>query len=165
MNDLVLETIRVLVLAGACLFLWRQGQKRRDLSRRGWNWIRGGFGLLLLASLLDVSDNFSQLDRWVVIGAGNRHQYPPAVQLPENSSDSRTEPAFFTFGQRSFPESVINIPYQAFDVFCHSQALPSDREDPRPQLALCAMFSFSANRPMAHPSLRAVWSDVFNTLR
>ncbi len=68
MNDLVLESVRAIVLAGACAFLWRQGRKRSDLLRRGWNWILGGFGLLLLASLLDVTDNFESLNRFVVVG-------------------------------------------------------------------------------------------------
>ncbi|NQT36835.1 MAG: response regulator [Planctomycetes bacterium] len=68
MSDLVLESVRAIVLAGACAFLWRQGRKRSDLLCRGWNWILGGFGLLLLASLLDITDNFESLNRFVVVG-------------------------------------------------------------------------------------------------
>ncbi len=68
MNDFVLEAIRVGIVAGVLVYLWRAGQSRRDLSQRGWHLILAGFGLLLLGCLLDVSDNFPSLNRFVVIG-------------------------------------------------------------------------------------------------
>ena len=68
MADIVLETIRSLILVGVIVFLWREGMKRRDLSRTGWNSILCGFLLLLFGSVLDISDNFNQLNPYVVIG-------------------------------------------------------------------------------------------------
>ena len=49
-------------------FLWWEGRKRRDLSRSGWRLILLGFGLLLFGSLLDITDNFEELNPYVIIG-------------------------------------------------------------------------------------------------
>ncbi len=68
MTDILLETFRALVLAGLCAFLWRAGRRRFRQFRNGWNLILAGFGLLLFGSILDVSDNFENLNRFVVIG-------------------------------------------------------------------------------------------------
>jgi signal transduction histidine kinase len=68
MSDVLFESTRALVLCGLLLYLLNAGHKRSDLSRRGWRFIIAGFVLLLFASLLDISDNFSALDRFVFLG-------------------------------------------------------------------------------------------------
>ena len=68
MNDVVLESLRSLVLFGLVLFLWRSGRGRDGLTRPGWGTILAGFCLLLFASVLDITDNYPSLDRFVVIG-------------------------------------------------------------------------------------------------
>ena len=68
MTDIVLEIIRAIVLLGIVLFLWNAGHKRFDQTRKGWNFIILGFGLLLFATFLDISDNFENLNRFIVIG-------------------------------------------------------------------------------------------------
>jgi PAS domain S-box-containing protein len=68
MIDIVLETVRALILLGIVLFLWRVGRKRFEATRKGWNLIVGGFGLLLFGSLIDITDNFEALNPFVIIG-------------------------------------------------------------------------------------------------
>lgn len=68
MTDIILETLRALILTGIVLFLWRAGQQRFKYSRNGWNLILWGFQLLLFGSLLDITDNFESLNRFVLIG-------------------------------------------------------------------------------------------------
>jgi PAS domain S-box-containing protein len=50
------------------LYLVFVGRTRLPTASRGWNWIIGGFCLLLFGSLVDITDNFETLNRFVVIG-------------------------------------------------------------------------------------------------
>ena len=68
MTDIVLESVRAFVLFGLVLFLLYIGRTRFSTISRGWNWVIAGFCLLLFGSLLDISDNFETLNRFVVIG-------------------------------------------------------------------------------------------------
>lgn len=68
MNDALLETIRAALLAAIIGYLALATGRRSDLSRPGWRLILAGFGLLLFASVLDITDEFEGLGRWVVIG-------------------------------------------------------------------------------------------------
>ena len=68
MTDIVLETIRAIVLAGILIFLWNSGRNRFSQTRKGWNFILLGFGLLFFGSVLDISDNFESLTPFIVIG-------------------------------------------------------------------------------------------------
>ncbi len=68
MLDVLLETFRALVLLGIVLFLLRNDRGRFSAVHKGWNLIVAGFGLLLFGSLLDITDNFEYLNRYVVIG-------------------------------------------------------------------------------------------------
>ena len=68
MIDVTLETVRALILLGIALFLWRIGRRRFEANRKGWNLIVAGFGLLLFGSLIDNTDNFEVLNRFVVVG-------------------------------------------------------------------------------------------------
>ena len=68
MVDIVLETVRAVILLGIVLFLLKTGRSKAGVSGNGWKLIVGGFALLLFASLLDITDNFESLNRYVVIG-------------------------------------------------------------------------------------------------
>ncbi len=67
-TDVVLESIRTLILIGLIVFLMVQGRKRKDLSRRGWNLILLGLLVILFGCILDITDEFSSLNRYVFIG-------------------------------------------------------------------------------------------------
>lgn len=66
--DVILESVRAIILLGIVGYLWRVGRGRFGQNRNGWNLIVGGFGLLLFGSVLDISDNFESLNFLVVIG-------------------------------------------------------------------------------------------------
>jgi hypothetical protein len=67
-TDIILETVRAIVLLGILIFLWSTGHNRFKQSQKGWNIILLGFGLLFFGSVLDISDNFENLNRFIVIG-------------------------------------------------------------------------------------------------
>jgi len=66
--DIVLETVRAIVLLGIVIFLYGSGRNRFNQFRKGWNLIIVGFGLLLFGSLLDISDNFEALNPLIIVG-------------------------------------------------------------------------------------------------
>ncbi len=68
MTDILSEILRAAVLAGLMIFLLCAGARRKDLAGRGWNFIVCGFALLLIGSLLDISNNFESLNALVVMG-------------------------------------------------------------------------------------------------
>ncbi len=68
MTDIILEVLRALILGGIVVYLWNAGHTRFQNLRHGWGLILGGFGLLLFGSILDVTDNFDALNRFVIIG-------------------------------------------------------------------------------------------------
>lgn len=68
MTDVLLESIRAVILSAALVYLLFVGDTRADLSLRGWRIILAGFTLLLLGSILDITDNFESLNRFVIIG-------------------------------------------------------------------------------------------------
>lgn len=41
---------------------------RRDIDNDGWNWILVGLGLLLFGAIIDLTDNFPELNSFVIIG-------------------------------------------------------------------------------------------------
>ena len=68
MTDVVLEVFRSLVTALIFGFVLVAGGRHHFRGHRGWQFIGAGFGLLLFGSVLDITDNFESLNRFVVIG-------------------------------------------------------------------------------------------------
>ncbi len=68
MLGVALESVRAAILLAIMGYLWRVGRDRFDQTQNGWSLIVGGFGLLLIGSLLDISDNFEGLNFLVVVG-------------------------------------------------------------------------------------------------
>ncbi len=67
-TDVVLEIFRFLVVAALLGFLFRLG-RRRKLSRvAGWRFVLIGFGLLTFGSGIDITDNFDELSKTVILG-------------------------------------------------------------------------------------------------
>ena len=69
MTDIVLEVSASCILLGLVAWLWSASKRSRALVCDGWYLIFSGFVLLLFGSLLDITDNFESLNRFVVIGA------------------------------------------------------------------------------------------------
>jgi hypothetical protein len=67
MTDIVFETVRMLIVSGLFIYLWRSGHSRQ-LANRGWTLILLGSALIALGSAIDVTDNFPSLNKFVLIG-------------------------------------------------------------------------------------------------
>lgn len=68
MSDILLETVRLLPLVGIYVLLLNAGRQLGSERSAGWWYLIGGFGLILFASIIDVTDNFESLNKYVVIG-------------------------------------------------------------------------------------------------
>ena len=68
MFDAILEILRFFVLLFVVVFLWRDAEKHVDTGNKGWKLIVTGFLLLLFATILDITDNFDSLNRYIIIG-------------------------------------------------------------------------------------------------
>lgn len=68
MLDILLESVRALVLFSIVGFLVYVGKNQLSHRNHGWRWILVGFGLLFFGSIIDITDNFEALNRFVVIG-------------------------------------------------------------------------------------------------
>ncbi|MBT7488212.1 MAG: PAS domain S-box protein [Rhodospirillales bacterium] len=55
-------------MLGIVVFLWNAARNRFAQFREGWNYIVFGFVLLLFGSVLDISDNFESLNRFIIVG-------------------------------------------------------------------------------------------------
>ena len=68
MFDIALEIARFLVMLVIFGLLLVKGRVANIGEQRGWKFIVAGFGLLLLGSAIDITDNFEGLNHFVVIG-------------------------------------------------------------------------------------------------
>ncbi len=68
MTDIVLESIRVLVLGVILVCLWLAGRNGSARALDGWRHILAGFAFIFFGALLDITDNFPALNRFLVIG-------------------------------------------------------------------------------------------------
>jgi len=68
MNDIFLESVRTIVLLGIVIYLWKAGKERAQTGQKGWWFILAGFFLLAVGSVVDITDNFEALNRFVIIG-------------------------------------------------------------------------------------------------
>lgn len=68
MTDLILEIVRAVIVAGIVWLLVHRGKVLVSSDRLGWRSIQVGFALLLLGSVLDITDNFESLNRFVIVG-------------------------------------------------------------------------------------------------
>lgn len=65
--DFGTEALKAVILLLTTAFLLRTG-RHRSAGQKGWKSIVGGFALLTFAALLDLTDEFSGLEQFVVIG-------------------------------------------------------------------------------------------------
>ena len=66
--DIPLESFRAIVVAGLFVYVFLTGRRTGQGSVKGWSALLAGFALLLFASILDVTDNFEELNHLVVVG-------------------------------------------------------------------------------------------------
>ena len=68
MLDIVIETLRFIVLLFIVIFLRQTAKKHLDNSNKGLKFIEIGFILLLFGTALDITDNFESLSQYIIIG-------------------------------------------------------------------------------------------------
>jgi PAS domain S-box-containing protein len=68
MSDFLLETIRAIVVFVIFFYLWWVGNREHISKQTGWGFIMSGFGLVLFGMLIDITDEFPGLDKYVIIG-------------------------------------------------------------------------------------------------
>jgi uncharacterized membrane protein len=66
--DILTETLRAFVVGGIIIcFLW--GRHNGEISNiKGWNMMFFGFVLIFFGTVIDITDNFDALNKYVVIG-------------------------------------------------------------------------------------------------
>ena len=68
MFDVIIEITRAIIVCMILVYLWKVGGKEDIRQQDGWLYILIGFGLLLFGTLIDITDNFPNLDRYIIIG-------------------------------------------------------------------------------------------------
>ncbi|MBI4826842.1 MAG: PAS domain-containing protein [Nitrospirae bacterium] len=68
MQDIILETIRALLVLAIFSYLLQNRKKPEINSHHGWVFIISGFAVLLFGMLIDITDNFPALDKYVIVG-------------------------------------------------------------------------------------------------
>ncbi|MGY6275421.1 sensor domain-containing diguanylate cyclase [Methylomonas sp. MgM2] len=66
--DIAIETLRASVIAMLLILLWQRGRKESLMRLDGWREIILGVSLILFATILDITDNFPMLSKFVIIG-------------------------------------------------------------------------------------------------
>ena len=68
MFDLTIDIFRALITGAIFLYLRSLRRKEDVRFRKGWIFVPIGFGLIFFGSLLDITDNFPSLNKYIVIG-------------------------------------------------------------------------------------------------
>ena len=68
MTDIILEIGRTVIFAFVLVFVLIKGREGEIEKIEGWKYLIGGFSLLLFGSLIDITDNFQSLNKYIVIG-------------------------------------------------------------------------------------------------
>ena len=67
MVDVVLEILRAVIIAMVLGVLWLEGYKRSIRTQPGWRLVFIGFALIFFASLIDITDNYPELNRFIML--------------------------------------------------------------------------------------------------
>ena len=68
MIDIVLELSRALVVGGVILAFFRARHTKAVSRIAGWRTLMSGVFLIFFGSLIDITDNFENLNRFVIVG-------------------------------------------------------------------------------------------------
>lgn len=66
--DITLEILRSIVIAFLLGIFWVDSRDEAIRNQKGWHLVFLGFALIFFASLIDITDNFPELNRFVIIG-------------------------------------------------------------------------------------------------
>ena len=68
MLDIVLETIRAIMIFLLLIALFRSLKNKEIRMVKGWRCLLAGFLLIFFGSVIDITDNFDSLNRYIVTG-------------------------------------------------------------------------------------------------
>jgi signal transduction histidine kinase len=68
MTDVVLESLRALVIAIILLFFWHMGRQEGLVRQKGFRYIIIGLAFVFLGSLVDITDTLPQLNKFIILG-------------------------------------------------------------------------------------------------
>jgi hypothetical protein len=68
MTDIILEILRAIIVGTILLVFWGARHKKGVSEIDGWWYLVIGFMLIFFGTLIDITDNFEELNRFVVIG-------------------------------------------------------------------------------------------------
>ncbi|BBD07242.1 sensor histidine kinase [Desulfovibrio ferrophilus] len=68
MTDILLEILRSILMFLICITLATANKQRAEITRPNWKLLMAGMWLVFLGTLFDITDNYPQLNRWVLIG-------------------------------------------------------------------------------------------------
>ncbi len=68
MTDIVLEIFRALIVVVIFCLLYLSGRDKDIRQQKGWFYLVAGFGLILFGMIVDVTDNFPTLNKYIIIG-------------------------------------------------------------------------------------------------
>lgn len=73
--DVELELLCTILMAAALLHLWRTRKRHALAQQPGWRLVMAGCLLMLLASLLHITNNIPQFGSWLMIGSNTSPQF------------------------------------------------------------------------------------------
>ena len=79
MLDVILETLRSVVMVGIFASFLRIGRRGKLADQPGWSFVLVGFALMAFGSVVDITDNFESLNKFVVIGDTTAEAYAEKV--------------------------------------------------------------------------------------
>ncbi len=75
MFNLAIDVFRAIITGAIFLYL-RSLRRKEDVHfRKGWIFVPIGFGLIFFGSLIDITDNFPYLNKYVVIGSTKYEEF------------------------------------------------------------------------------------------
>jgi len=66
--DTLFESVHAFIIGAIFFYLLVQGNSLSLHQKSGWHFILGGFGLLFMGTVADITDNFPILNRFIIIG-------------------------------------------------------------------------------------------------
>jgi len=68
MTDILLETVRIALIAVICFSFIFSKINQEVKKQSGWRYLAIGFTLILLGTIFDLTDNFPELNKYIIIG-------------------------------------------------------------------------------------------------
>ena len=68
MTDTIMEIVRAIIIGLVIVVLLKTGQKKSLSKITGWWTFAAGFGLIFFGAIIDITDNFENLNKFIIVG-------------------------------------------------------------------------------------------------